>query len=167
MLATSEPAHIPHPVQGNSWGAFSTSFSRPPAAPDWPSLRKFTDLKHTQTIHFYIHGVTNRLLQGNRETHCPVSLYNTELNWWRSGSPATHLKGQSKYFLFWKQLRNLLFWRNRDLNKTFSSFPHPPPISSTMNVASFHFFPIALCAKFYQHLFHRAINICSHVFLPE
>lgn len=103
-----------------------------------------------------------------RETEKSIvagSLYNTELNSWRSGSRAIHLKGQTKCFSAGNNWEICCFDGNRDLNKAFSSYLHSPPISSTINVASFRF-PIALCAKFYQHLFQCAKNICFHAFFP-
>lgn len=62
---------------GEEWGHLLHLL---PAARVCPPLQNVTDLRPTQAIHFYIYGMTNGLLQGNRERHCPVLLYNTELN---------------------------------------------------------------------------------------
>lgn len=77
------------PIRSRKSGVLPTS-SRHPAAPIWPPLWKCSDLKHTQTIHYYRYGMTNMLLQENTGTPCPTLLYNTEWKRWRSGSHATY-----------------------------------------------------------------------------
>lgn len=166
VLATSESVLFHHLVQ-EEWGILSTS-SRHPAAPVCPPLWKCRDLKHTQPIYYYRYGVTNRLLQGNTGTHCPIQLYISELKSWRSGSHATYLTGSSTGFVWVVVVgttEKSAVWRQHRFQSGLLFFPSTPPSSSIMNASSFSA-PIALCAKLYQHCLNCARNICSHVFLP-